>query len=176
MQLSYRDRESARDSARSTPRERSPIRPTAPRSPPRGPAGFRAPTGPSSSRNFTAPSPSPSSMSTHNRSDNSGPIIPPSGPRGYVPSSRGGGGFVRGGRGSFNSDRPHRSESASWGAAPAPRTTPAEISTRISTPASRPTQTPSPSIPSGPAITSLPTSASASTIPTGPSSAGIPTG
>lgn len=71
---------------------------------------------------------------------------------------------MRGGRGSFGSDRLSRPDTSSWGAAPASRPA-AEVSTRGNAPASRPTQTPSPSIPSGPAAS----------IPTGPSG-GIPTG
>jgi hypothetical protein len=164
-QLAYKDR----DSARSTPRERSPVRPVAQRSPPRGPAGFRAPTGPSGGRNFTAPSPSASSSHTavstsaHSRSENAGPVIPPSGPRGYVPPARGAY-SIRGGRGGFGSDRISRPDTSSWGAAPPSRPA-AEAPARGVTLTSRPAPSPSPSIPSGPAAT----------VPTGPSG-GIPTG
>lgn len=157
-QLAFRDR----DSAKSTPRERSPVRPTAPRSPPRGPAGFRAPTGPSGSRNFTAPIPSrviPSAPASHIRSENSGPVVPPAGPRGYVPPIRGTY-SMRGGRGSFGHDRAIRPE---WGAAPPIRPAAQEVSVKPSPSASL---TPSsPSLSAGPSPT----------IPTGPSG-GIPTG
>ncbi|TVY64359.1 hypothetical protein LSUE1_G009326 [Lachnellula suecica] len=112
-------------------------------------------------------------MSAHSRPDNSGPIVPPSGPRGFSSSTRGAGGFMRGGGGSFGNERQSRPDSGSWGAAPASRTAPAEVLTRGSTPASRPTQTPSPSIPSGPSVPSIPTVPSAG-IPTGPR-AGVPT-
>ncbi|KAN0110115.1 hypothetical protein V8E51_006502 [Hyaloscypha variabilis] len=163
-QPAYRER----DSARSTPRERSPVRPVAPRSPPRGPAGFRAPTGPSSGRNFTAPSPStvhnaPTSISAHSRPENVGPVIPPSGPRGYVPPARGGY-SIRGGRGGYGGDRINRTDSSTWGAAPPSRPV-AEIPPRGIALASRPAPSLSPSIPPGPAATT----------PMGPSG-GIPTG
>jgi hypothetical protein len=167
VQIAYRDR----DSARSTPRERSPVRPVAPRSPPRGPAGFRAPTGPSGGRNFTAPSPSassssnlPVSMSAYSRSENAGPVIPPSGPRGYIPPVRGGY-SIRGGRGAFSSDRINRPDTSGWTTAPPPSRPAVETPARGVTLASRPAPTPSPSIPSGPAAS----------VPTGPSG-GIPTG
>lgn len=143
------------------------MRPVAPRSPPRGPAGFRAPTGPSGGRNFAVPSPSASStnaavsMSAHSRSENAGPVIPPSGPRGYVPPARGGY-SIRGGRGGFGSDRISRPDTSAWGAAPPSRPA-AEAPTKGVALASRPA--PTPSIPSGPAVS----------VPTGPSG-GIPTG
>lgn len=163
IQLAYREKEPA--TARPPPREQSPPRPLASRSPPRGPAaGFRPPpTGPSSARNFTAPV---SSTSSHpSPSHHPAPIIPPAGPRGYVAPARGSYG-MRGGRGSFSSDRSARPDSASWGAAPPQRRTP-DIAPRISTPVTRPTQSPSPVIP---AAISAP-----SVVPTGPA-AGIPTG
>ncbi|KAF8856277.1 hypothetical protein BDZ45DRAFT_705742 [Acephala macrosclerotiorum] len=182
-QLAFRER----DSARSTPRERSPVRPTAPRSPPRGPAGFRAPpTGPSSNRNFTALNSSrnpivpsiipsaPASHLSHHRSENSGPVVPPAGPRGYVPPTRGAY-SMRGGRGSFGSDRVTRPDTGAWGAAPPTRPVVAatqdiamrDAPSKVPTPVSR--SAPSPRSP--PSITSGPSP----TIPTGPSG-GIPTG
>ncbi|KAI9053944.1 hypothetical protein LZ554_002888 [Drepanopeziza brunnea f. sp. 'monogermtubi'] len=138
----------------------------APRSPPRGPAaGFRAPpTGPSGTRNFTAPV---SSMSNHHSSPyNSTPVIPPAGPRGYVAAARGSY-SMRGGRGSFSSDRPTRPDSTPWGAAPPQRRTPDIAAPRTTTPITRPTQTPPPVITASPSVPPA--------IPTGPV-AGIPTG
>ncbi|KAG9236148.1 hypothetical protein BJ875DRAFT_241496 [Amylocarpus encephaloides] len=167
QQLAYRDRETTR----ALPRERSPVRSLA-KSPPRGPASFRAPTGPSSGRNFTAPAQSPSaplSVSAHSKHEHAAPSFPPSGPRGFVGSTRGGG-FMRGGRGSFVSEKPSRPEP--WGSAPPIRTVP-EASPHGSTPATRPTPTPSPSLPSGPSVASIPTGPAAG-IPTGPR-AGVPT-
>ncbi|EQL04128.1 serine/arginine repetitive matrix protein 1 [Ophiocordyceps sinensis CO18] len=80
------------------------------KSPPRGPAALRMPpTGPASNRGVNASIPSPApSTSRHpqaagaaapHRSDATSPTIPPSGPRGYVPPSRGayGSRSVRGG-------------------------------------------------------------------------------
>ncbi|XMA10327.1 hypothetical protein WAI453_003118 [Rhynchosporium graminicola] len=183
IQIPFRERELARDSrdsAKSTPQERSPVRPVLPRSPPRGPAvGLRSPprgpagylprTGPASvQRIFTAPV--QSTMSNH-PSNHSAPVAPPAGPRGYVPPARG---SYRGNRGSFGNDRNTRPDVSSWGAAPPQRGPPAELTTRAPTPVShsRPIQTPSPvpsaipspapSIPTGPAV-----------IPTGPR-AGVP--
>lgn len=163
-QLAYRDK----DSARSTPRERSPVRPVAPRSPPRGPAGFRAPTGPSGNRNFTAPV--QSTMSNHNSSNHSTPVVPPAGPRGYVPPVARGG--YRGGRGSFGSDRNTRPDSSSWGAAP-PQRGPPDTAPRITAPVThaRPIQTPSPVSATTPSAPAIPTGPAA--IPTGPR-AGVP--
>ncbi|EKD16215.1 serine/arginine repetitive matrix protein 1 [Drepanopeziza brunnea f. sp. 'multigermtubi' MB_m1] len=162
IQLAYRDRESAR----LTPRERSPVRHVAARSPPRGPAaGFRAPpTGPSGTRNFTAPVSSISNQ--HSSPYNSTPVIPPAGPRGYVAAARGSY-SMRGGRGSFSSDRPTRPDSTPWGAAPPQRRTPDIAAPRTTTPTTRPTQTPPPVITASPSVPP--------TIPTGPV-AGIPTG
>ncbi|KUJ09046.1 uncharacterized protein LY89DRAFT_318524 [Mollisia scopiformis] len=173
-QLAFRERERERerDSARSTPREHSPVREPVPRSPPRGPAGFRAPsgppTGPSSSRNFTSSAPripsGPSTPAAHFRSENAGPVVPPAGPRGYVPPIRGTYG-IRGGRGSFGHDRATRPDASAWGAAPS-RPAAHEPTIKPSAPVSRPNPTPaSPSL----------STASSPTIPTG-LSAGIPTG
>lgn len=102
-------------------------------------------------------------MSAHSRSENAGPVVPPSGPRGYVPPVRGAY-SIRGGRGSFGSDRVGRPDTSAWGAAPPIRPA-AEVYTTGSTPISRPAQTLAPLIPSGPSAS----------IPTGPSG-GIPTG
>ena len=125
---------SYRESSKSTPRERSPVRtnpqrepPRSPRSrsPPRGPAVFRPPpTGPSATRHFSAPSRSPpahppsgpASMSAHNRPDNASNLAPPAGPRGYVPPSRGSS-HPRGGRGGSFADR-RQDTGSSWGGAP----------------------------------------------------------
>ncbi|KAL2066682.1 hypothetical protein VTL71DRAFT_2754 [Oculimacula yallundae] len=164
IQIPFREK----DSAKSTPRERSPVRPVAPRSPPRGPAGFRAPTGPSGARNFTAPVHTTMPIHTSNHST---PVVPPAGPRGYVPPVARGG--YRGGRGSFGSDRNSRPDSSSWGAAP-PHRGPPEIVTRAPAPAThntRPIQTPSPVSSSTPSVTSVPTGPAV--IPTGPR-AGVP--
>lgn len=159
-----------RNPARPTPKERSPIRQIQPRSPPRGPAAFRAPSGPSSSRNFSAPTRSPSvsssvappSMPAHNRPDKSATVVPPAGPRGYVPPSRGQ--YVgRGGRGSFSSERQSRPD---WGGAPSSRAS-VDTSSKVSQPARVAAPAPSPAVPS--------TSSSSSSIPTGPSTS-IPTG
>ena len=169
-QLAYRDR----SAARSTPRERSPVRP---RSPPRGPATFRPPTGPGGTRNITAPSPSPTmptnsapmSISARNRAE-TGPIVPPAGPRSQFTPSRGG--YVgRGGRGSFGHDRQTRPD---WGAAPSrPANDLTSRPVRPVDPVTRPPPA-SPAIPKGPSSTSVPTGPSAG-IPTGPrASAGIP--
>ncbi|ESZ90391.1 hypothetical protein SBOR_9227 [Sclerotinia borealis F-4128] len=168
--LAYRQREL--ESARSTPKDRSPIRPTAPRSPPRGPAAtfrgtevtFRAPTGPSGGRTFTAPVPSGPSSSYNSRSgsESTGPIAPPSGPRGYAPP-RGPSASMRGGRSSFSIDRYSRPDTSSWGAAPLARPN-AELSSRTSLPPPRPPPSVSPS----PARDTPPAA------PTNPS--GIPTG
>ncbi|KAF4952860.1 hypothetical protein FGADI_6449 [Fusarium gaditjirri] len=81
------------------------------RSPPRGPAALRAPpTGPAANRNPAAPVsspalPPPARTQTPTappiRSGTTSPTVPPAGPRGYVPPSRGG--FApRGGRGGWN--------------------------------------------------------------------------
>ncbi|KAI9651054.1 hypothetical protein NHQ30_001091 [Ciborinia camelliae] len=161
--LAYRQRE--QESARSTPKDRSPIRPMAPRSPPRGPAAtFRAPTGPSGGRNFTAPIPSGPSLSYNSRSgsESNGPIAPPSGPRGYAPP-RGPSASLRGGRSSFSTDRHSRPDTSSWGAAPPARPN-ADPSSRTSLPPPRPPPSVSPS----------PARDTAPAAPTGPS--GIPTG
>jgi hypothetical protein len=74
---------------------------------------------------------------------------------------------MRGGRGSFGSDRVSRPDTSSWGAAPLNRPVPSSA-TQSSTTTARPTPTSSPSIPSAPAVT-------APSVPTGPSG-GIPTG
>jgi hypothetical protein len=103
-------------------------------------------------------------MSAHTRPENSGPVIPPSGPRGYVPPTRGGY-SIRGGRGGFGGERISRPDASAWGAAPPSRPAAVEIPARAVSLASRPAPTPSPTIPTGPAVS----------IPTGPSS-GIPTG
>lgn len=89
-----------------------------------------------------------------------------------MPPTRGSPFGLRGGRGSFSSDRQTRPETGSWGAAPSSRPVPAEISTRSTTPSSRPTATPSPSIPSVATVPSVPTGP-VSVIPTGPK-AGVP--
>lgn len=97
-------------------------------------------------------------------------MIPPAGPRGYVPTGRGGGSSfgMRGGRASFdrNVSRP---DTSAWGSAPSSRPAPVVVPLK-SPPVSQPTLSPSPSIPPTPAITTP-------TVPTGPSAAaGIPTG
>ena len=104
-------------------------------------------------------------ISAHNRTENTAPVAPPSGPRGYVPSARGSY-SIRGGRGSFSNDRIGRPDTSAWGSAPSSRPA-AEAPVRSTPLVSRPAQTPtlSPSIPSGPAAA----------VPTGPA-AGIPTG
>ncbi|PQE03163.1 serine arginine repetitive matrix 1 protein [Rutstroemia sp. NJR-2017a BBW] len=161
--LAYRQRE--QESARSTPKERSPARPIAPRSPPRGPAAsFRAPTGPSSSRNFTTPIPSgPSSYnSSQNRTETNGPVVPPSGPRGYVPP-RGPAASMRGGRSSFSAERHSRPDTSSWPQAPPSRPS-ADLNPK---PISHSTRPP-------PSVSPSPAAATPPAIPTGPS--GIPTG
>ncbi|KAK6598501.1 hypothetical protein H4I95_09111 [Botrytis cinerea] len=132
---------------RSASKDRSPIRPTAPRSPPRGPAAtFRAPTGPSGGRNFAAPIPSGPSSNYNSRSNSgsegNGHIAPPSGPRGYAPP---------------------RGPSASLRGAPPSRPN-ADLNSRTNLPPPRPPPSVSPS----PARETPPAA------PTGPS--GIPTG
>ncbi|KAH8820603.1 hypothetical protein F5884DRAFT_764634 [Xylogone sp. PMI_703] len=154
--IPYRDR----DSARSTPKDRSPARPTAPRSPPRGPAGYRpTPTGPSSVRpKDSAVSPVISSVNSpvlaHSRPETSNLAVPPAGPRGYVPPTRGSP-YPTGPRRSFGADRHQRPEPSSWGASRAmPDSTP-----RAPASISRPAPSLSPTTP---------------VAPTGPT--GIPTG
>lgn len=76
------------------------------KSPPRGPAALRIPpTGPSSNRGpLGTPGAQPSPSRTPGppqRSDTASPTMPPSGPRGYMPSSRGGY-SSRGGRGGWS--------------------------------------------------------------------------
>lgn len=161
--MAYRQRE--QESSRSTPKDRSPIRPTAPRSPPRGPAAaFRAPTGPSGGRNFTTPIPSGPSSNYNSRSgsESNGHIAPPSGPRGYAPP-RGPSASLRGGRSSFSNERHTRPDTSSWGAAP-----PARPNTDLNSRTSLPPPRPPPSVSPSPAREAPPTA------PTGPS--GIPTG
>ena len=109
-------------------------------------------------------------MSAHSRSENTGPVIPPSGPRGYVPPTRGTY-SIRGGRGGFGSDRISRPDSSAWGNVPPSRPV-AEVPARGIALASRPAPSPSPSIPAGPAA-AVPTGPSGG-IPTGPR-AGVPT-
>ncbi|TEY40962.1 hypothetical protein BOTCAL_0411g00100 [Botryotinia calthae] len=152
---------------RSASKDRSPIRPTAPRSPPRGPAAtFRAPTGPSGGRNFAAPIPSGPSSNYNSRSNSgsegNGHIAPPSGPRGYAPP-RGPSASLRGGRPSFSNERHSRPDTSSWGAAPPARPN-ADLNSRTNLPPPRPPPSVSPS----PARETPPAA------PTGPS--GIPTG
>ncbi|KAF3058919.1 hypothetical protein CFAM422_011984 [Trichoderma lentiforme] len=93
------------------------------KSPPRGPAALRAPPsgpaaarGPSSAATMPAPqtqkNPQTPSTAPH-RSDTTSPTNPPSGPRGYVPLSRGSSFSSRGGRGGWNQAPPrHMSGSA----------------------------------------------------------------
>lgn len=70
-----------------------------PRSPPRGPAALRAPpTGPAANRTFSNSSQPPASGGHR---DVTSPTVPPVGPRGYVPPSRGSY-SSRGGRGAWN--------------------------------------------------------------------------
>ncbi|KAF7924415.1 uncharacterized protein EAE98_007466 [Botrytis deweyae] len=152
---------------RSASKDRSPIRPTAPRSPPRGPAAtFRAPTGPSGGRNFAAPIPSGPSSNYNSRSNSTsegnGHIAPPSGPRGYAPP-RGPSASLRGGRPSFSTERHSRPDTSSWGAAP-----PARPSTDLNSRTNLPPPRPPPSVSPSPARETPPAA------PTGPS--GIPTG
>ncbi|KAI9742407.1 MAG: hypothetical protein M1818_003940 [Claussenomyces sp. TS43310] len=156
-----RNAQNARDSARSTPRERSPARAPnrdgarsspVPRSPPTGPAAFRPPTGPGGSRQSIAPSRAPSvssnttpaPVSAPSKPESSGTLAPPSGPRGYNPSARG---SSRGGRGGFSdrgfSDRRVESTSA-WGGAPSSRPAPSP------SPTISPSPTVSNGIPTGP--------------------------
>ena len=82
---------------------------SAPRSPPRGPAALRtAPTGPAASRSYSNSSPAPHgpkhppTPGGPSRSEVTSPSNVPSGPRGYVPSARGGAYPARGGRGAWS--------------------------------------------------------------------------
>ncbi|KAL6852227.1 serine/arginine repetitive matrix protein 1 [Trichoderma novae-zelandiae] len=82
------------------------------KSPPRGPAALRAPpSGPAAARASstaaTMPAPQPQKIpqtpsAAPHRPDATSPTIPPSGPRGYVPSNRGSSFASRGGRGGWN--------------------------------------------------------------------------
>jgi len=119
--------------------------------------------------------------STHHRTDVPSQSVPPAGPRGYDPTSRGGyrgrggrgdyrGDYGRGGygRGSFGSERGGRPE---WGSAPSSRSaveTPREFSPVVTRPAPTPVSSvpvtpsdPSPTIPIAP-------TGPASSVPTGP--------
>lgn len=158
-------------------REHSPARPIAPRSPPRGPASFRAPTGPGKSRNFSTPKLSPANnklgpSASRPIIENTGPIQPPSGPRGYVPR---GGSNLRAGRGNFGGDRTSKSDTSSWGAAPPsragsgtePNRIPIETHKSGNTPANNTQKKSSPSIPTAPS--SAPnTNILSGNVPTGP--------
>ncbi|KAK0708986.1 hypothetical protein B0T26DRAFT_742592 [Lasiosphaeria miniovina] len=110
-------------------------RPTLAKSPPRGPAALRAPpTGPSATRNFSTPT----AQSTPNRHtqpasgpsrlDVTSPTIPPAGPRGYVPPSRGS--FApRGGRGGWSTMPPRHMPSGQSVSPTIPPTGPGGIPT-----------------------------------------------
>lgn len=157
-----RDRSPRRDSTRSTPRERSPVRAASPmvrspavqgRSPVRLAQPFRAPTGPSSNRNFSAPIRSPSasgqstplSMPAPSRPEGTAPAAPPSGPRNFNPPPARGGFLPRGGRGSFSDRRPE----PGWGGVHNNRPPPVQSPTL---PATTPSATPA--IPTGPRASS----------------------
>ncbi|POS84494.1 hypothetical protein EPUL_004924 [Erysiphe pulchra] len=166
-----------RDSIKQPVRERQPIRSTAIRSPPKGPASLRTPTGPGGSRNFTAPTPSSSNsrvitVTSRPKVENSGPVAPPVGPRGYVPR---GGSSIRGGRGSFINDRVGKSDTSSWGSVVPENKSSTSESFRVtkkqqksaSKSAIDKSKTPSPSQPSTPITSSAPTGPSGG-VPTGP--------
>lgn len=109
--------------------------PTLAKSPPRGPAALRAPpTGPSATRNFSTPT-AQSTPNRHtqpasgpSRPDVTSPTIPPAGPRGYVPPSRGS--FApRGGRGGWSTMPPRHMPSGQSVSPTIPPTGPGGIPT-----------------------------------------------